>query len=307
MSNWLPLVITICLCLNRIRRQSFLLAQVFRNTNRAMKIVLPSALVLLLYTGASPSATGELLFHDNFTLPQPAASSSVHDPNEDLTRQQGSSAPVQYFAENLTSTSHSNGGIEANCPDFDPKSDVLLLRNMTETEGLSMWVFDLDHDFGSELKGRKWGVRYDARLTTNMTDSADNWLAIGYGGKDGTVDAGGSGSDILSFGIRTNGEALVWYRDETGAQQFTHLGVPGFEQQGQYHAEIEVDDLGDRRSVAIHVTPRGGERHTLVEDLQLDRSLEGGHFEFRAVAVSGGTPRQVLDGRIDNLEIVTEP
>jgi hypothetical protein len=263
---------------------------------------------LVLFYGLSGLGVGllqaETVFTDDFTVAVSTAERRQADPNALLSRQGGTwGQPVRYLVENPTGTPGSNGWIETNAPAFSPVGDVLMIQNLTSTSGLSMWGFELDADFSAELAGKLWRFSYDARLTSNMTGSQDNWLALGFGGREGSVDAAGSGSDVFTFAIRSNGQWLLWYRAPDGGQNFINEGSNPFPAQEQIRVDLDVDERGGGRLLTVTVTPLSGSARTVVADLPVATDNDSVRFEFRVAAITGGTPGQVADARIDNLEL----
>ena len=258
-------------------------------------------ILVFLFSGVLEAKT---VFLDDFTS-RNSDGTDLIDLNANLSRQSGQlKEPVNYSWLNVTNTEGSAAGIEPNSDSFTPVDDVLLLRNATDAAGLTQCAVDLDHDFQSLLQGRSWTIRYDALITGNITDSLDNWLALGFGGGSGNVDVGGTGSDAFSFGIRSNGQWLLWYKDLEKNQCFINGGIEGFIPGQTFHVEMTVDDSGDTSRLDVVVTLHNGFEAKVIEGIAFLRS-EAARFEFRLAAISGGVAAQAVEGHIDNLEIVT--
>jgi hypothetical protein len=274
-----------------------------------MKPILYPILILLIASAfAEPRASEIVIFSDDFAV-EGAKPGALVDPNLNPDRQKHTAnEAVSYQPEKGAAGPGSAIGIEVGCGDFEPSGDVLLLRNLTAESGLTMCSVDLQTDFGDELSGKKWALRYDALLTTSLPGNPDNWLAVGFGSKGGGVDAGGSGQDAFTFGIRTNGQWLLWYRDPSGAQQFlASQGIAAFTAQQQYRVEIQVDDTGANPLLTIDVIPQAGQKQNLVSQLEIKRDGGSAAFEFRTAVISNGAAGEILDGRLDNVEIALLP
>ncbi len=274
-----------------------------------MKIPLFPVLIISITSAVTTlSADEKLIFRDDFSV-ESGKPGAMDDPNLGLDRQKrASKEAVAYQPETGEAAPGSVIGVDVGCADFEPSGDVLLLRNLTAESGLTMCSVDLEKDFGDALSGKKWALSYDARLTTTQPGIPDNWLAVAFGSKGGGVNAGGSGQDAFSFGIRTNGQWLLWYRDPAGAQQFlASQGIAFFAAQQQYRVEIQVDDTGANPLLTVDVIPQAGERQNLVSGLEIKRDGDSAEFEFRTAVISNGAAGEVLDGRLDNVEIAILP
>lgn len=259
--------------------------------------------VLLALFNAIILLADTVVFADDFTVSGQSPADGLQEPNQSRFRQKGNKAgQVTYIPTNITDSDGSGGAIELQSSALVPSSDVLLLHNIVGASGLAMFSYDLETDFSDELSGRIWSLIYTARSTTSIVSNADNWFAVAYGGDADGVDAGGS-NDAFTFGVRTNGEWLLWYKDTLHQQHFISGGIEGYTPQQQYAVRITAKDYNTSMDLTIDVVPLNGSMQNITTDLSVGRSTDFGFFEFRVAAFSGGVAGEVIDARLDNLRL----
>lgn len=266
-----------------------------------MKSIRSGLMVSLCVVGAASAA---VVMEDDFTVKNPQAAHV--EPNTGMPERQKGQCNTKYLLANANDTlvEGSFGAVEVQSTAFEPKSDVLFIRAATAPSGLSTFSVDLEHNFGGYLSKRKWIASYTVRCLSMMTGSQDNWLGFAYGAGEQRVDAGGMGSDVFTFGIRENGECLLWYRDAHNNQQFKAAGLTGFVKDDQVKVQILMDEKPSTPKLSVILTPSStGKPVSLFKEVEVAISGSNGWFEFRAANISGGTPGQVFDARIDDLKV----